>query len=96
MSSEQIDSHGDNVSNDSVRDNIDCRGLTCGAYELLLIAISVAMPLPRAGEPSSMSVPVSVIEFNCVVDTAKSMKKRFKCRLRNMVSMIDIYHDFCR
>lgn len=34
-----MDSHGDNVSNDSVLDNNDCRGLACGAYELLQLLL---------------------------------------------------------
>lgn len=67
-----MDSHGESVSSDSVRESNECRGLTCGAYELLLMPISDAVHFTYvadfAGELCSMRVAVSAIECNCVFD----------------------------
>lgn len=82
-SSEQIDSHGDSVSSDSARDiTIDCRGLTCGAYELfaLLLCDVVGFRLIDADLADDVfssywSVGVSTIECNCVFDAINSQMK---------------------
>lgn len=78
-SSEQIDSHGDNVSSDSAREiTTDCRGLACGAYELFALLLCDVAAAPVAGcfrlidadliDEFSLSVGVSTIECNCVFD----------------------------
>lgn len=79
-SSEAIDSHGDNVSSDSVRDSRDCRGFTCGAYELLLICAGTPdcfdLGLEDLLDAVSMSVGVSVKECRCCVEAAMSKHKK--------------------
>lgn len=68
-SSDAIDSHGESVSNDSVRDNNDWRGFTCGAYELLFICDDCASDCLRdfvdLFDAVSISVGVSVSECKC-------------------------------
>lgn len=72
-SSEQIDSHGDSVSSDSVRDITDCLGFACGAYELVaLLLFDVGFRLiDDFVDEFSFSVGVSTIECNCVLDADK-------------------------
>lgn len=59
ISSEHIDSHGDNVSRESERAITDCRGFACGAYELLVDMILCSDLV------ESMSVGVPPIECMC-------------------------------
>lgn len=79
-----MDSHGDNVSSDSVRDSKDCRGFTCGAYELLLICAGTLDCLDLGFEDLldavSMSVGVSVNECRCCVEAAISAHKKIDYR----------------
>lgn len=77
-SSEQIDSHGDNVSSDSVLEITDLFGFPCccdigcgadGAYELVaLLLFDVDFRLIDDFVDESFSVGVSTIECNCVFD----------------------------
>lgn len=72
-SSEQIDSQGDNVSSDSVREMTDSLGFACGAYELVtLLLFDVGLRLIEDFvDDVSFSVGVSTIECNCVFDAVK-------------------------
>lgn len=69
-SSEQIDSHGDSVSNDSALEMTDCLGFGCGAYELLMLLLFDAdlRFVDDLADEVSFNVGVSTIECNCVFD----------------------------
>lgn len=75
-----MDSHGDNVSNDSVREMIDCRGLACGAYELcMLLLFDTDFRLSDdLADELSFSVGVSTIECSCVFEAIKTRNKIMK------------------
>lgn len=89
-----MDSHGDNVSNESARESNECRGFACGAYELFSMPISAAIHLiyvaDFAGEPPSMSVAESALECNCVVD-AGNHKISFKKKLLYPIAVAAVF-----
>lgn len=72
------------MSSDSVRDNSDCRGFTCGAYELLLFCAgtldSFDLGFEDLLDAVSMSVGVSVNECRCCVEAAMSTQKKIDYR----------------
>lgn len=92
-----MDSQGESVSSDSVRDSNECRGFTCGAYELLLMPISAATHFTYvadfAGEPPSVSVAVSAIECRWVFEAVNCDLSSFK--RAKFIAFTNIYRDFC-
>lgn len=73
-----MDSHGDNVSNDSVREMIDCRGFGCGAYELLFMLLLFDADFRFSDDLAdelSFNVGVSTIECSCVFEAMQIKNK---------------------
>lgn len=102
-SSEAIDSHGDNVSSDSVRDRSDCLGFICGAYELVFICAGTFdcfdLGFDDLLEAVSMSVGVSVNECKCCVEAAISDEKQsdyFRNICQGISGSYDRNHCDCR
>lgn len=84
-SSELIDSHGDNVSSDSVRDifaTVDLIGFESGAGKLAKLLLSDAA-FCRAfdadfSDDTSFSVGVSTIDCSCVFDATHKINETIK------------------
>lgn len=72
-----MDSHGDNVSNDSVREMIDCRGFGCGAYELIILLLfdTDFRFSDDLADELSFNVSVSTIECSCVFEAIETKIK---------------------
>lgn len=70
-----MDSHGDNVSKDSVREMIDCRGFGCGAYELFMLLLfdTDFRFNDDLADELSFNVGVSTIECSWVFEAKKQV-----------------------